>query len=157
MLLTGCIPLQSPLNEAAMRGDTAQVQQLLDNGADINANSCGYTPLMSAARTGNTTVVEQLLGKGANVNATSNKGGSSALIYAAIRGQTDCVKVLLEHGANTEQRNHSGKSALDYARKKGYTKIVQLISAASQKSVVTPGEAAQPPMLPKHNTDIAPF
>lgn len=35
MLLTGCVATP-PLHEAATRGDTTQVQQLLDKGTDVN-------------------------------------------------------------------------------------------------------------------------
>jgi len=151
MLLTGC---QSPLSRAAMRGDTAQVQRLLDKGADINSTTLGLTALMCAADTGVPIVVEQLISKGADVNAC-NQVGQSALLFAALCGHTECVKLLLEHGANTEQRDIYGKTALDYATDKGSIEVVKLIRAASPKE--TSKEAAQPSMLPKNNTGNEPF
>jgi ankyrin repeat protein len=97
MLLTGCA---LPLNQAAMRGDTTQVQQLLDKGADVNTkDSNGETALMEAAGNGHPEVVKQLLAKGADVNAKSSYG-YTALLYAADKGHTECVGLLLDGGAN---------------------------------------------------------
>ena len=151
MLLTGC---QSPLNRAAMRGDTTQVQRWLDKGVDVNSTTLGYTALMCAANTGKTIVVEQLLNKGADINATGVYGWT-ALSLAASCGHADCVKVLLEHGANIDPRTINGQTALDLARARGYTEIVKLIKAASPKG--TSKEAAQPSMLPENNTGNEPF
>jgi ankyrin repeat protein len=137
MLLTGC---QSPLNRAALRGDTTQVQRLLDKGVGVNSTTFGFTALMCAADAGKTIVVEQLLSKGADINATSGFGWT-ALSLAASCGQTECVKVLLEHGANVDPKNNNKQTALDLARAKGYTEIVKLISAVSRKgnsSTATP-------------------
>jgi ankyrin repeat protein len=141
LLLTGC---ESPLNQAARTGNTGQIQQLLDQGADINADSRGYTPLMRAARSGNPKVVEQLLSKGADINAAGTLG-NTALIVAATGGQIECVKALLDHGANLNQTNRHGKSALDYARKKGRSDIAQIIEAASRKGTA---KEATPPSVP---------
>jgi ankyrin repeat protein len=140
MLLCGC---ESPLNKAAQRGDTAQVQQLLDKGANINSRSAawGSLPLICAAGSGKTMVVEQLLGKGANIDAKDCQGWT-ALALASYRGHTECVRVLLEHGANTEIGTTAGiiyvenqpvKTALDLAQENGHTEIVQLIEAKSRK------------------------
>jgi ankyrin repeat protein len=151
MLLTGCM---SPLNQAALRGDTTQIQRLLDKGVDVNSTGLGYTALMCAANTGKTNVVEQLLCKGADINAVGAYSWT-ALSLAASCGQTECVKVLLEHGANIDPKNYNGQTAVDLARAKGYTKIVKLISAVSRKG--TNVEAAQPSMLPINNTGNEPF
>ncbi len=161
MLLTGC---ESPLNQAAMRGDTTQVRQLLDKGADINARSNGRTPLMWAAQNGNTIVLEQLLSKGANINATGIFGWT-ALILAAQQGHTDCVKVLLEHGANMDQRTEAlpgmtSQNAVEWARSGGHTRIVQLLEAASRNGGMATKAAVQPAVpstLPPPTDSAAPF
>jgi ankyrin repeat protein len=161
MLLTGC---ESPLNQAAQRGDTTRVQQLLDKGADINAKSNGRTPLMWAAQNGNTIVLEQLLSKGANINATGIFGWT-ALILAAQQGHTDCVKVLLQHGANMDQRTDSlpgmtSQNALEWARSGGHTRTVQLLEAASQNGGMAAKDAVQPAVpttLPPPTDSAAPF
>jgi ankyrin repeat protein len=86
MLLTGC---ESPLNKAALAGNTAKIQQLLDNGADINKRTLAYsrTPLLYAAETGNTNVVELLLSKGVQTSMRSDAMGYTALdVEATVRG-----------------------------------------------------------------------
>ena len=162
MLLTGCVVVP-PLLEAAGRGDTAKVQQLLDNGTDVNAKDFGNgTALMYAAAEGHTETVVLLLDRGADVNAAGDVVGWTALLGAAQQGHAECVKVLLAHGANIDQRTRpistlASHNALEFARESGHPEMVQLIIAASQKSVVTPQEAAQPSMLPKNSTGNEPF
>jgi len=162
MLLTGCVVVP-PLLEAAGRGDTAKVQQLLDQGTDVNARAAGnMTALISAAAEGRTETVELLLNQGADVNATSDIVGWTALLAAAQQGHTGCVRVLLAHGANINQRTSpistlASHNALEFAREGGHTEMVQLIQAASRKGAATTVDAAPPPLLPKNNTDISPF
>lgn len=143
MLLTGCLPLQ----RAAGRGDTAQVQQLLDQGIDVNArDGNNNTALICAAGSGNTETVDLLLKRGADVNAIDD-GGWTALIRAAFRGHAECVKLLLAHGANVNQTRSAGPfmsscTAAGWAKKGGYPEVAQIIEAASQKG--TTKEVAQP-------------
>jgi ankyrin repeat protein len=148
MLLTGCeSPLNVTLNHAAQTGDTAQVQQMLDKGADVNKEVLPYsfTPLMCAAWYGNTNVVELLLSKGVNINA-QNKMGWTALMEAAFAGRTECVKVLLAHNAGLDERNDRNQTALDLARAGGQPKVARLIEAASQ----TGGASATQPSESQH-------
>jgi ankyrin repeat protein len=58
--------INSDLLEAAEAGDTARVEQLLEQGADVNAkDKDGYTALMLAAFSGHTETVKTLLDAGA--------------------------------------------------------------------------------------------
>jgi hypothetical protein len=158
MLLTGC---ESPLNKAALAGNTAKIQQLLDNGADINKRTLAYsrTPLLYAAETGNTNVVELLLSKGANINAP-DAIGYTALMLATVRGHAECVKVLLAHGANIDQRTVAlsqdlpSLTALDLAIKSGHPEIEQLIKAASRKGAT---QSSVPTTLPPPAESASPF
>jgi uncharacterized protein len=159
MLLTGC---ESTINKAAERGDAARVQQLLDQGADIDKRTFAYglTPLISAAGAGNTNVVALLLSKGANPNAPSAIGWT-ALMAAAWNGHAECVRMLLEHGADVTRRTVASPdqpacTALDLARKSGHAEIVQLLEAAAKNGTPTT-TAAQPTMLPANNTGSEPF
>jgi ankyrin repeat protein len=164
LLLTGC---ESTLNKAAERGDAARVQQLVDQGANVNQRSVnwGRLPLICAAKYGNTAVVEKLLKKGADVNAIDAQGWT-ALAIAAYNGHTDCVKVLLEYKPNLNQEtfgiylfagdNQVGRTALYLARQNGHTEIVQLLEAAAKNGSAAT-TAAQPTMLPVNNTGNEPF
>lgn len=163
LLLTGCASasnkttLNKMLNQAAQAGDTARVQQMLDQGADVNKEVPPYsfTPLMCAAWYGNANVVELLLGKGVNINA-QNQMGWTALMQAAFAGRTECVKVLLAHNASLEVKNDHGQTASDLARAGGQPKTAALIEAASRMGITTV-EAAVPPLMPKNNTGTEPF
>lgn len=56
------------------------------------------------------------------------------LIEAAGKGDTAGVKALLDKGAEVNARNNLGETALMVASEKGYTKIVQLLKKAGQRS-----------------------
>lgn len=100
----------SPLFQAIRAGDSAAVQRLLKDGADLGArNDVGDTPLMSAAWQGNTETLELLLQAGADVNATS-KTGATALLRAA--SFEDKVRRLVAKGANVNARSALGNTAL---------------------------------------------
>ena len=40
------------------------------------------------------------------------------------------IQILLQAGANPKVRDAAGKTALDYAKEKGYTTIIQLLEEA---------------------------
>ena len=82
---------------AACLGDLEQVQRLIDEGGDVNAEGVyGKTPLTAAARGGNPEVVKLLLGKGAKA---SPEALQAALIMSASHNHAETVKLLLEKGA----------------------------------------------------------
>lgn len=60
------------LHEAVDKGDIDQVQQLIGQGADIDApDKTGRTPLHWVAGEGHTQIVARLIAAGAEVNAKS--------------------------------------------------------------------------------------
>ena len=48
-------------------------------------------------------------------------------------GQKDAAEALLKAGAKTNIKNLEGKTALDYAKEKGYTEIVELLKSYGAK------------------------
>jgi len=79
---------------AAGNGHTEIVVQLLNKGADVNAESPdGATALIIAAENGHTKIAAELLDQGADVNAESD--GYTALMLAAKRGHAETVLALL--------------------------------------------------------------
>jgi ankyrin repeat protein len=111
------------LLDAAYLGETAEIQSLLNAGADIDAKSgSGNTPLTLAARQNQAEACALLLEKGADVNAADNYG-RTALIYAAIWGHLKVCRLLVWHGADTGireiQKNHTARMvAADVGRTK---------------------------------------
>ena len=96
----------------AVRGsDRALVEQLLQNGADVNLRDRrgGATPLMFAAAFGSLETMTLLIDKGADVNARTT-GGATALMWAA----TDLAKIrlLLDRGADVNAVSERGRTVL---------------------------------------------
>jgi ankyrin repeat protein len=74
------------LMKAAMEGDTAQAQQMIRDGADVNArDDSGRTALMIAASNGHTYIVQLLLDSGADP-AARDKQNMTALLSAEAKG-----------------------------------------------------------------------
>jgi ankyrin repeat protein len=108
----------TPMTAAAIAGDTAILEALLDAGAGVDDTihlppsyqakyAWGKTALMStvyAPRDKQREVVQLLLDRGANPNAKSD-GGESALTYALFTGQAIVVRALLEGGSTIDIRN----------------------------------------------------
>jgi ankyrin repeat protein len=111
-----------------------KVAELLVNaGVDPNARQAnGMTALMSAVFNGQEDAVKALLEKGADLKL--NAGGYNALSLAVERGNKSMVKMLLEAGAHPKARPKGGMSALEIARQKGRTDLVELLESYAKKN-----------------------
>src|SRR5690606_16097926 len=77
---------QSTVADAAMQRENAQVQQLLQDGLDVNgAQADGATALHWAAYHGDVELARQLLEAGADPSR-ANRNGSTPMWLAAQRG-----------------------------------------------------------------------
>lgn len=91
---------QTALMWAAWEGHTDIVGALIDQGADIDAQTTtGYTALLLAAREGDEDTTRTLLDVGADINAAA-EDGTTALVVAIIRRHTEYAEFLLNHGAD---------------------------------------------------------
>lgn len=104
---------ESALMLAAIRGDLAWCERLLERGGRVNQP--GWTPLHYAASGPNPKVVELLLARGADIDAQS-PNGSTPLMMAARYGSEDSVGRLLERGADPTRLNQRQLGAADFAR-----------------------------------------
>lgn len=151
------------LHWAAVMGDVAHAERLLDAGADVNeVDSHGRaTPLGVAADSGSIDMVRLLLDRGADVNKAcpllyaSLKGNlkivelllergadpnrfrigtvPSPLLAAAEAGHLDTVKMLVAHGSELGIRD-SENSPLKAAAAYGHTEVVEFLVAESEKT-----------------------
>jgi ankyrin repeat protein len=114
--------------QAASEGNPSQVQQLLDQKANIyEQDSEGRSALMFACRNGDLQMVELLLSAHTDVHMRSNKN-RNALFYAIESDNPQIVKLLLEHGIEMRAiDNESGKWYIDLAKSKGNSEIISLL------------------------------
>ena len=113
------------LQQIAVLGDAKAIRVMLDHGADVNA----YDPT-----------------------------GRTALMYAAVSDllPVDCIKVLIERGADVnaidkhQKSGDTGYTALDIAKQKGNTPVVDLLL----KSGAHDRPETQVALKPRHNNTI---
>ena len=76
-----------------------------------------------------------MIGIGVNVNSLNSRK-NDALIYAARFGRLSFVKLLLDSGANTETKNITDLSALDYAEKFSEIKVSEILRLAVEDKYI---------------------
>src|SRR5215469_3714218 len=103
----------TPMLLAAMNGNAAILERLIQAGADPNAplSQTGDTALMMAARTGKVDAVQVLLDHGAKVNVKETWGGTTALMWAVSERHPEVAKLLVEHGADVNVKSNFVPSA----------------------------------------------
>ena len=107
----------SPIIEAARRGDAEAVRSLLDGGADVNtAQGDGMTALHWAAERGHAAVADVLLSAAADVAAKTRIGNHTPLHVASRGGHVAIVARLLEAGGDPDAlTTNSGVTPLHLA------------------------------------------
>lgn len=112
------------LHRAAIAGNVAVAQWLLDSGVEVDPvssvpiaslpyerrSAITMTPLMAAAWFGQNDMLKLLLRAGADLSV-QNKFGENALMMAARAGQDDAVSILLLHGADPAVKTSAGNDA----------------------------------------------
>jgi len=120
----------TPLMSAAANGDIELLKLLLRYGADPDYPAPGgNTALMSA--TSHTEIFKILLDHKANINARDGYG-RTVLIWAAYHGTEEVVTLLCKMGADPEIKDKGGNTALSAAKKKGRSRIVELLENCSR-------------------------
>jgi ankyrin repeat protein len=138
---------ETALMTVARTGNVAAAKLLVKAGADVDAREHwgGQTALIWAAAQNQPQMVRFLVSKGARVDARSavrdwprrmtaeerpkdmNRGGMSALLFAAREGHLDVVRVLLDAGARVDFTDPDGSTALIVALMNGHWDTARLL------------------------------
>lgn len=118
-------PSTTLLHCAAMSGNRALVELLVDNGLDIRSvDGEGETILFTAVASGDRGFVEWLVGKGLGLEGNSAEGG--ALLHrAASQGHLELVQWLAEQGLDLKARDEYESTLLHSAAKSGNRELVR--------------------------------
>lgn len=120
---------ETPLMMAALRGNVAWAQRLLERGAQLHRE--GWTPLHYASSGPEPKLVSLLLDRGAEIEARS-PNGTTPLMMAARYGAFDAAERLLARGADPRARNDLGLSAADFARQGGREALAAQLDQAAK-------------------------
>jgi ankyrin repeat protein len=109
-----------PIHIAAKDGRKDIIKLLIENGANINAESYyrNKTALSEAICYGKKEIVETLLTNGADVNVKGKNGNMAihslpySIIVASIDDITSILKLLLSYGANINSQDNFGRTVL---------------------------------------------
>lgn len=147
LLVAGAQLLRLAMLAAAITGDAAILQALIEAGGDPTAtalNQGGWTALHVAAAGGHVDAVRLLLASGASPAAQCQQR-TSALHVAAIQGHAEVARQLaMSAPATIKQPDAAGCTALHYAAGVGHTNVVRalLSCGADANGVAADGSTA---------------
>jgi len=120
----------SPLIEAAKKGDVATVRALIAKRADVNETARdGSTALLWAAYQSDLPMTQALIAAGAKPN-TPNKYGITPLLQASRTGSAPIIQALLRAGGDLKVTHTEGETALMAASYAGNVEAVRLLLEA---------------------------
>jgi rhodanese-related sulfurtransferase len=103
----------TPLMRAALMGDDALVEELIDLGVNIHLlNLDRNNALWLACVSGNASIVQRLIDAGIDID-NQNATGATTLMYTASSGKPDMTKILLDNGADPLIATDDGYLAVD--------------------------------------------
>lgn len=127
--------MNAELIQAAERGDTATVLQLLAAGAEINSrDERGRTAVMAATQGNRVATVQALIAAGADINLQDNRL-DNPFLYAGAEGLLAIVKLTIDAGADTKLTNRFGGTALIPAAERGHVEVVTELLTRSDVAV----------------------
>ncbi len=141
----------SPVADAAMRGEVGVVRELLQTGADVDlAQGDGMTALHWAAKNANVELARLLVENGAAVQPITRIGAYTPLHLASRVGNADLVRLLLEAGsdANRPTTEEAGAtSPLHFAAASGSADAVRALLAGGGKLNAVETAWGQTPLM----------
>jgi hypothetical protein len=124
------------LSIATINNDIETLKTALAAGANARAavGRDGGSALISAAQLGFVDIVRALIEAKADIDHVNGRGWT-ALITAVVLGNgdkqhTQTVEALVAARADGDIKDHQGKTAIDYARARGYSDMVRILQKA---------------------------
>jgi uncharacterized protein len=148
-VLLAAAPPESPVADAAMKGDREALRTLVRQGADVNApQGDGMTGLHWTALNGDAESAEMLIHAGANLEAVTRIGSHRPLHVASRSGHEAIVALLLRSGADARAETSNGVTALHYAAAAGMSGAIgALLDAGVDVDAREPAWGHTPLML----------
>jgi tetratricopeptide (TPR) repeat protein len=156
LFLTACAGPQQRMTQAALMGDTAAMDSLLNSGSpEVNTPivldkaqpSCPgqktLTPLQAAACAGQEAIVKKLLARKAGIDLAAGSG-QPPLLLAMANGHDDVVRLLVRSGARLESTDAAGNTVLLLSVGKGNRALAEFLlkNGASPQARNRAGETA---------------
>ena len=139
---------ESPVADAAARGDRETVKSLLKQAADVNAaQGDGMTALHWAAMNGDVELAQMLIVAGANVKATTRLGSYTPLYLASQQGHGNIVQALIKAGGDVRTGTPNGTTPLMVAAASGDVEAVRALIDAGADVNAKDGVRAQTPII----------
>jgi ankyrin repeat protein len=147
-LSVGISAAESPIADAAARGDREAVKALLKNAADVNAaQGDGMTALHWAAMHGDADLAQMLIVAGANIKATTRLGTYTPLYLASQQGHGKVIQALIKAGADVKAGTPNGTTPLMVAAASGEVDAVRALIEAGADVNAKDGVRWQTPIM----------
>lgn len=139
---------ESPVADAAARGDRDAVKALLKQAADVNAaQGDGMTALHWAAMNGDADLAQMLIVAGANVKATTRLGSYTPLYLASQQGHGKIIQALLKAGGDVKAGTPNGTTPLMVASASGELDAVRVLVESGADVNAKDGVRSQTPLM----------
>jgi uncharacterized protein len=111
--------------EAAEKGNIEKINNLIQQGVDINSqDDQGRTAIMIATYANDVKSVKRLIELGADIHIQDDME-NNPFLYAGAEGYLEILKLTIEAGANPKILNRYGGTALIPASEHGYVDVVK--------------------------------
>src|SRR5687767_12972238 len=148
MLSIGLNAAESPVADAAARGDRDAVKSLLKQAADVNAaQGDGMTALHWAAMNGDAELAQMLIVAGANVKATTRLGSYTPLYLASQQGHGKILQALIKAGGDVKAGTPNGTTPLMVAAASGEIDAVRVLVESGADVNAKDGVRLQTPLM----------
>lgn len=148
---------------AVMQSDIATIEQLQNQGVDINTPAIGDgTALIIAVKKNNRKMVQALIDLGADVDQSS-RGDGNPLITAAMSNNLALAQLLIDNGADINAIVPRDETPLINATRRGYFEMTQLLVNQgadvnlSVKTGLSDGQKIRSPLNMSRNREIADY